>query len=144
LHKTVNDIIAKKGSKKISVVTSYDYTMATLCDQVDVLLVGDSAGMVMLGYENTAPVTMDEMVLFTKAVSNGRQNALIVADLPNKSYENEADAVANSERLIRAGADAVKLEGSQGNYQGWNPRDGPSWAFAANSQKIHGSGKNRI
>ena len=111
MHKTVNDIIAKKGSKKISVVTSYDYTMATLCDQVDVLLVGDSAGMVMLGYENTAPVTMDEMVLFTKAVSNGRQNALIVADLPNKSYEKEADAVANSERLIRAGADAVKLEG---------------------------------
>ncbi len=111
MHKTVNDIIAKKGSKKISVVTSYDYTMATLCDQVDILLVGDSAGMVMLGYENTAPVTMDEMVLFTKAVSNARENALIVADLPNKSYENEADAVANSERLIRAGADAVKLEG---------------------------------
>ena len=73
MHKTVNDIIAKKGSKKISVVTSYDYTMATLCDQVDILLVGDSAGMVMLGYENTAPVTMDEMVLFTKAVSNGRE-----------------------------------------------------------------------
>ena len=68
MHKTVNDIIAKKGSKKISVVTSYDYAMATLCDQVDILLVGDSAGMVMLGYENTAPVTMDEMVLFTKAV----------------------------------------------------------------------------
>ena len=111
MHKTVNDIIAKKGSKKISVVTSYDYTMATLCDQVDILLVGDSAGMVMLGYENTAPVTMDEMILFTKAVSNARENALIVADLPNKSYENEADAVANSERLIRAGADAVKLEG---------------------------------
>ena len=111
MHKTVNDIIAKKGSKKISVVTSYDYTMATLCDQVDILLVGDSAGMVMLGYENTAPVIMDEMVLFTKAVSNARENALIVADLPNKSYENEADAVANSERLIKAGADAVKLEG---------------------------------
>jgi len=111
LHKTVNDIIAKKGSKKISVVTSYDYTMATLCDQVDILLVGDSAGMVMLGYESTVHVTMDEMMLFTKAVSNARENALIVADLPNKSYENEADAVANSERLIRAGADAVKLEG---------------------------------
>ena len=76
MHKTVNDIIAKKGSKKISVVTSYDYAMATLCDQVDILLVGDSAGMVMLGYENTAPVTMDEMMLFTKAVSNARENAL--------------------------------------------------------------------
>jgi 3-methyl-2-oxobutanoate hydroxymethyltransferase len=85
--------------------------MTTLCDQVDILLVGDSAGMVMLGYENTAPVTMDQMCMFTEAVSNGRQNALIVADLPNKSYENEVDAVSNSERLIRAGADAVKLEG---------------------------------
>ena len=111
MHKTVNDIIAKKGKQKISVVTSYDYTMATLCDQVDILLVGDSAGMVMLGYENTAPVTMDQMCLFTEAVSNGRQNALIVADLPNMSYENEIDAVSNSERLINAGADAVKLEG---------------------------------
>jgi len=109
LHKTVNDIIAKKGSKKISVVTSYDYTMAKLCDQVDILLVGDSAGMVMLGYENTCHVTMDEMIMFTKAVANGRQNALIVADLPNKSNENEADAVSNSELLINAGADAVNL-----------------------------------
>jgi 3-methyl-2-oxobutanoate hydroxymethyltransferase len=111
LHKTINDIIQKKGNQKITVVTSYDYTMATLCDQVDILLVGDSAGMVMLGYENTCPVTMDEMIMFTKAVANGRQNALIVADLPNRSYENEADAVSNSERLINAGADAVKLEG---------------------------------
>ena len=111
MHKTVNDIIAKKGRQKISVVTSYDYTMTTLCDQVDILLVGDSAGMVMLGYENTAPVTMDQMCMFTEAVSNGRQNALIVADLPNKSYENEIDAVSNSKRLIGAGADAVKLEG---------------------------------
>ena len=111
MHKTIIDIMQKKGNQKISVVTSYDYTMATLCDQVDILLVGDSAGMVMLGYENTCPVTMDEMVMFTKAVANGRQNALIVADLPNKSYENEADAVSNSKRLFDAGADAVKLEG---------------------------------
>jgi len=111
LSKTINDIIQKKGIKKISVVTSYDYTMATLCDHVDILLVGDSAGMVMLGYENTCPVTMAEMIMFTKAVSNGRQNALIVADLPNKSYENESDAVSNSKLLINAGADAVKLEG---------------------------------
>ena len=111
MHKTVNDIIRKKGNQKISVVTSYDYTMATLCDQVDILLVGDSGGMVMLGYENTCPVAMDEMVMFTKAVSNGSQNSLIVADLPNKSYENEVDAISNSGRLISAGADAVKLEG---------------------------------
>ena len=111
MPKTINEIVQKKQKQKISVVTSYDYTMATLCDQVDILLVGDSAGMVMLGYENTAPVTMDQMCMFTEGVSNGRKNALIVADLPNKSYENESDAVANSQRLINAGADAVKLEG---------------------------------
>jgi len=111
LPKTINEIVQKKQKQKITVVTSYDYTMTTLCDQVDILLVGDSAGMVMLGYENTASVTMDQMCMFTEGVSNGRKNALIVADLPNKSYENEVDAVANSQRLINAGADAVKLEG---------------------------------
>ena len=111
MPKTINEIIQKKQKEEITVVTSYDYTMATLCDQVDILLVGDSAGMVMLGYENTSPVTMDQMCMFTEGVSNGRKNALIVADLPNKSYENESDAVTNSQRLINAGADAVKLEG---------------------------------
>ncbi len=111
MPKTINEIVQKKQKQKITVVTSYDYTMATLCDQVDILLVGDSAGMVMLGYENTSPVTMDQMCMFTEGVSNGRKNALIVADLPNRSYENESDAVTNSQRLINAGADAVKLEG---------------------------------
>ena len=111
MPKTINEIVQKKQKQKITVVTSYDYTMATLCDQVDILLVGDSAGMVMLGYENTSPVTMDQMCMFTEGVSNGRKNALIVADLPNKSYDNESDAVLNSQRLISAGADAVKLEG---------------------------------
>ncbi len=68
----------KKNGKKISVITSYDYTIASLCDRagIDVLLVGDSAGMVMLGYENTIPVTMDQMCLFTEAVSRARQNSL--------------------------------------------------------------------
>ena len=111
MTKTINEIVQKKNKQKVTVVTSYDYTMASLCDQVDILLVGDSAGMVMLGYENTTPVTMDQMCMFTEGVSNGRKNAIIVADLPNKSYENETDAVANSQRLINAGADAVKLEG---------------------------------
>ena len=111
MTKTINEIVQKKNKQKITVVTSYDYTMASLCDQVDILLVGDSAGMVMLGYENTTPVTMDQMCMFTEGVSNGRKNAIIVADLPNKSYENETDAVSNSQRLINAGADAVKLEG---------------------------------
>ncbi|MDH3610211.1 MAG: 3-methyl-2-oxobutanoate hydroxymethyltransferase [Nitrosopumilus sp.] len=115
MHKTVQDIInMKKNEKKISVITSYDYTIASLCDRagIDVLLVGDSAGMVMLGYENTVPVTMDQMCMFTESVSRARQNSLLVADLPFMSYQaNIDDAIKNSGRLIKAGADAVKLEG---------------------------------
>ena len=115
MHKTPKDIIAKKtAGKKISVVTAYDYSLASLCDRagVDVLLVGDSGGMVMLGYENTIPVTMEQMELFTEAVSRARQNALVVGDLPFMSYQAiVSDAITNSGRLIKAGADAVKLEG---------------------------------
>ena len=115
MHKSVQDITnMKKESKKISVVTSYDYTLASLCDRagIDVLLVGDSAGMVMLGYENTIPVTMEHMYVFTEAVSNARKDSLVVADMPFMSYQTSAgDAVRNSGRLVKAGADAVKLEG---------------------------------
>ena len=115
MHKSVYDIIKmKKDGKKISVITSYDYTLASLCDKagLDILLVGDSAGMVMLGYENTIPVTMDQMCMFTEAVSRARKNALLVADLPFMSYQASIeDAIKNSGRLIQAGADAVKLEG---------------------------------
>jgi len=115
MHKTPRDIIAKKvAGKKISVVTAYDYSLALLCDRagVDVLLVGDSAGMVVLGYDNTIPVTMTQMQIFTEAVSRARVNALIVGDLPFMSYQaNVSDAIKNSGKLIKAGADAVKLEG---------------------------------
>jgi len=115
LHKSVQDIVnMKKEKKKISVITGYDYTLASLCDKagIDVMLVGDSAGMVMLGYENTIPVTMDQMCMFTEAVSRARNNALLVADLPFMSYQASIeDAINNSGRLIKAGADAVKLEG---------------------------------
>ncbi len=115
MHKTVLDILnMKKEKKKISVITSYDYTLALLCDRsgIDMLLVGDSAGMVMLGYENTVSVTMDQMCMFTKAVSRARENSLLVSDLPFMSYQASIeDAINNSGRLIKAGADAVKLEG---------------------------------
>jgi 3-methyl-2-oxobutanoate hydroxymethyltransferase len=117
MHKTPRDIIAKKiAGQKISVITAYDYSLASLCDRagIDILLVGDSGGMVMLGYENTIPVTMEQMELFTEAVSRARQNALIVGDLPFMSYQaNVSDAITNTGRLIKAGADAVKLEGGQ-------------------------------
>ncbi len=115
MHKSVQDIIKmKEDGERISVITSYDYTLASLCDKsgIDILLVGDSAGMVMLGYENTIPVTMDQMCMFTESVSRARKNALLVADLPFMSYQaNIEDAIKNSGRLIKAGADAVKLEG---------------------------------
>ncbi|MGH1566025.1 MAG: 3-methyl-2-oxobutanoate hydroxymethyltransferase [Nitrosopumilus sp.] len=115
MHKTVQDILnMKKEKKKISVITSYDYTLASLCDKagIDILLVGDSAGMVMLGYENTISVTMDQMYMFTEAVSRARKNSLLVSDLPFMSYQvSIEDAINNSGKLIKAGADAVKLEG---------------------------------
>ncbi len=114
MHKSVRDILSMKNSKKITVLTAYDYTASQLSDKagIDILLVGDSAGMVMLGYENTIPVTMEQMCFFTEAVARGRQNAMLVADLPFMSYQaSKSQAIENSGRLIKAGADAVKLEG---------------------------------
>ena len=117
MHKSTHDIInMKKEKEKISVLTSYDFTLASLCDKagIDILLVGDSAGMVMLGYENTIPVSMDQMCMFTEAVSRARKQSLLVADLPFMSYQASIeDAINNSGRLIKAGADAVKLEGGE-------------------------------
>ena len=116
MPKSAKDITSKKDSTKISVITAYDYTTALLCDKagMDILLVGDSGGMVMLGYQNTIPVTMEQMCFFTEAVSRGRQNAMIVADLPFMSYQaSKSQAIENSGRLIKAGADAVKLEGGR-------------------------------
>ncbi len=114
MPKSVRDILSMKNSKKVTVITAYDYTTSQLCDKagVDMLLVGDSAGMVMLGYDNTIPVTMDQMCLFTEAVARGRQNALVVADMPFMSYQSsKSKAIENAGRLIKSGADAVKLEG---------------------------------
>jgi len=99
---------------KITALTSYDYTMARLCDDagIDILLVGDSAGMVMLGHQDTTRVTMEQMRLWTASVSAAKRNAVVLADLPFMSYQaSSKDAVANSGILVRAGADAVKLEG---------------------------------
>jgi 3-methyl-2-oxobutanoate hydroxymethyltransferase len=115
MHKTIKDITEMKGKEKITVLTGYDSTMVTLCDQVDVILVGDSAGMVMLGYEDTTSVTMEDMIRFTTAAKNARKNSLIVSDLPINSYQNEKDGVVNSLKLVQAGADAVKLEGGKEN-----------------------------
>ncbi|PNU19894.1 3-methyl-2-oxobutanoate hydroxymethyltransferase [Geothermobacter hydrogeniphilus] len=105
----------KREGEKITVLTAYDYPFARLMDDegVDVILVGDSVGSVVAGYDTTLPVTMDEMVYHTRAVVRGSEKALVVADMPFLSYQVDlADARRNAGRLIKeGGAQAVKLEG---------------------------------
>jgi len=105
----------KKQGKRISMLTAYDYPMALLEDRagIDIILVGDSLAMTVLGYENTLPVTMDEMIHHTKAVVRGAKHPLIIGDMPFMSYNtSEREAVFNAGRFMKeAGADAVKLEG---------------------------------
>jgi 3-methyl-2-oxobutanoate hydroxymethyltransferase len=105
----------KAEGKRFAMLTAYDYTTAQLLDaaEIPVLLVGDSAGMVMLGHPTTLPVTMDEMVILARAVARGAKNALLVGDLPFLSYQvSVEDALRNAGRLLKeAGMHAVKLEG---------------------------------
>ena len=111
---SVNDILAAKGRDKIAVLTAYDYSTALMCDRagLDILLVGDSAGMVVLGYTSTVPVGMLEMLMLCRAVAKGAKRAMIVGDMPFGSYQpSPSVAVENAVQLIKAGCDAVKLEG---------------------------------
>ncbi|NQS72457.1 MAG: 3-methyl-2-oxobutanoate hydroxymethyltransferase [Desulfobulbaceae bacterium] len=113
---TIPDITQRKlHGPPISTLTAYDYPWARLMDQagIDVILVGDSLGMVVLGYSGTVSVTMDEMLHHSKAVARGVERALIVTDMPFGSYNcSHAEAIANANRLLKeGGADAVKLEG---------------------------------
>ena len=111
---SVNDILAAKGREKIAVLTAYDYSTALICDRagLDILLVGDSAGMVVLGYTSTVPVGMLEMLMLCRAVAKGAKRAMIVGDMPFGSYQpSPSVAVENAVQLIKAGCDAVKLEG---------------------------------
>jgi 3-methyl-2-oxobutanoate hydroxymethyltransferase len=107
----------KERGEPITMLTAYDYPTALLIDQagIDVILVGDSLGMVVHGFDNTLPVTMDMMVLHCQAVRRGTRRALLVADMPFMSYQTGVtDALRNAARLLaEGGADAVKLEGGQ-------------------------------
>ena len=113
LTEKANRIRARKSEAPISALTAYDYATARLLDEtgVDLLLVGDSLGMVVLGFPDTTHVTLDHMIHHTAAVARGTKNALIVGDLLIHSYPNPETAVMNAHRLIGAGAEAVKLEG---------------------------------
>lgn len=107
----------KHKSEKIPMLTAYDYVTAKMVDEVGVplILVGDSLGMVMLGYESTIPVTMEEMIHHTKAVVRGTKKALIIGDMPFMTYHiSVSDALSNAARFIQeGGAQAVKLEGGE-------------------------------
>ena len=123
---TVPDILSRKSllaanpgdsAGRITCLTAYDYPTARLVDEagVDIVLVGDSLGMVVLGYESTLPVTIEEMLHHTRAVRRGTQRALVVADMPFGSYHVElAEALRNAVRFVKeAGAEAVKVEGGE-------------------------------
>jgi len=103
----------KRRGERVTSLTAYDYPTARLLDEagLDIILVGDSLGMVVLGYEDTTDVTLDEMLHHTRAVARGVKRALLVADLPIGTYSSPEQAVATSRKLIGAGAQAVKLEG---------------------------------
>ena len=105
----------KDSKEKITMLTAYDFSTAKYIDEcgVDSILIGDSLGMTILGYNTTIKVTIEDMLTFTKAVSNGVKRALVVADMPFLSYHlNKEQTTLNAGRLIQAGAKAVKLEGA--------------------------------
>src|SRR5438445_11993122 len=103
----------KQRGEKIASLTTYDYPTTRLLDEIGIplLLAGDSLGMVVLGYPDTTLVTMEEMEHHVRAVARAKPQALLGADLPFRSYDNPADAVANARRLVAAGAEVVKAEG---------------------------------
>ena len=113
---TVPAVRAMKGKSRIGMLTAYDYPSAKVADAAgaDILLVGDSLGMVVLGYPDTLSVTVDDMVHHTRAVARGAKSALIVGDMPYLSYHvSVEESVRNAGRFIQAGAHAVKIEGAK-------------------------------
>ena len=111
----VDDVRLLKGVRKITVLTAYDYQTAKIIDAagIDMILVGDSIGMVVLGYEDTKKVTMKDMIRHTQAVARAVKSAIIVGDLPIHSYRTVEEALDSAGQLMEAGAHAVKLEGDK-------------------------------
>src|SRR3989454_10592359 len=103
----------KQRGEKITALTAYDYPTARLLDEsgIDIILVGDSLGMVVLGYQDTTPVTLEEMLHHTRAAARGTKQALLVADMPIHTYDTPEQAIATAKKFVDAGAQAVKLEG---------------------------------
>lgn len=119
---TIPGLLEKKANgEKITMLTAYDFVLARLLDQagVDIVLVGDSLGMVALGYSTTVPVTMEEMLHHAKAVRRGVSRALVVGDMPFMSFNvSKQETLRNAGRFLKeAGCDAVKVEGGQGSFE---------------------------
>jgi len=114
---TAADIRARKGDKPLVALTAYDFLSARLAEEagVEILLVGDSAAMVVLGYEDTLPITMEEMLVFARAVVRGSEQALVVGDMPFLSYQTgPEEAIRNAGRFLKeGGCQAVKIEGGE-------------------------------
>ena len=113
--KVTAEMIRRMKGQKIPALTAYDYPMAKLLDEIGIplILVGDSLGMVVLGYPDTTPVTLAEMEHHVRAAARAQPHALLAADLPYKSYDTVESAVAHAKRLVSAGAEAVKAEGGR-------------------------------
>ena len=113
MNSKIAAITALKGKEPISELTAYDYPSARLADEagIDMILVGDSLGMVMLGYPDTTHVTLAHMLHHVEAVARAVKNAVVIADMPIHSYDSPEQALATAKALMAAGADAVKLEG---------------------------------
>src|ERR1700745_1928604 len=103
----------KRRGEKITALTAYDYPTARLLDEsgIDIILVGDSLGMVVLGYEDTTRVTLEEMLHHTRAAARGEKQSLLVADMPIHTFDTPEQAVETARKFVDAGAPAVKLEG---------------------------------
>lgn len=113
MNSKIETILAKKGKAPVSQITAYDYPTARLADEagIDMILVGDSLGMVILGYPDTTHVTLNHMLHHTEAVARAAKNAVVIADMPIHTYDTPEQAVETARALMATGADAVKLEG---------------------------------
>lgn len=148
---TVNDLRAwKAAGKRFPMLTAYDYPTARILDAagIPILLVGDSLGQTVLGYETTLPVTMEEMLHHTKAVARGASNALIVGDMPFMSYQvSKEEAIRNAGRFLKeGGAHVVKIEGALSNLAAALTERGiPVMAhLGLTPQSVHAMGGNRV
>jgi 3-methyl-2-oxobutanoate hydroxymethyltransferase len=150
---TIQDFLKKKReSKKITMLTAYDYPFAQIVDEagIDAILVGDSLGMVVQGLDNTLPVTMDEMIYHTKMVTRAVKNSMVIGDMPFMSYQTGIeDAVRNAGRFLKeAGASAVKMEGGSeiaGHVLAMTKADIPVMAhIGLTPQSIHRMGGYKV